>query len=116
MIDEMDAAKLMANYLRREIGKLMQQAEHWDKEGVPLAVHHRMHVAEHHHQIICMLEGFGCGKDKNPFQMMREELARPPMKSPGTYPASQEMHDKYYDPRNLVKTLQARIDAGLKWY
>ncbi len=102
-------ADLIARYYRREIGRLMQQAEHWAANGAPLAVHHRVTLADAYFQIVALME-----RDQNqgwpsPFQTMRDDLSRDDIKAPGAYPPSAKIH-RFRDPAFVVARL-----AGEDW-
>lgn len=108
---ERELADLIARYYRREIGRLMQQAEHWARENYPLAVHHRVHSADAYFQIVAICERFA-EWGENPFQKMREELSREPIKPPGRYPPTAEIH-AYREPAFVIEKLKtASKDAG----
>lgn len=107
---ERELAALIARYYRREIGTLMQQAEHWAAENYPLAVHHRVTKADVYFQFVAFCER--CGEfDENPFEKMRQDLARPPIKPPGAYPASAEIH-AYREPAFVVEKLKTASPAA----
>lgn len=89
---EREAAALVAAYYRREIGVLMQQAQHWADNGKPLAVHHRVMKADHDFQIVALMERDPAKGWKPPFDEMRESLARPTVYPEGPYPPSAELH------------------------
>jgi hypothetical protein len=100
---ERDLAALIAKYYRREIGTVMQQAEHWAKENYPLAVHHRVMKADSYFQFVALCERFA-EWGENPFEKMRHDLAREPMKPPGTYPPTAEIN-LYRHPKYVVAKL-----------
>lgn len=108
---ERECAELITAYIRREIGRLMHQAEHWAAEGYPLAVHHRLRTAQAYFQIEVLFDparqalGYAPG-----FDQIREALARPEIKPPGAFPASAELH-RYYDPA-FVAALPAMPERG----
>lgn len=104
---ERDLSALVARYYRAEIGRLMQQAEHWAKNGQPLAVHHRLCKAEAYFQIVALFERHAA-RGENPFAEMREELARPPIYPPGAYPPSVELH-RYRDPSFVIGLLGGEL-------
>ncbi len=96
-IVEREHAKLIAAYYRGEIGRLMQQAEHWAANDYPLAVHHRLRKAQAYFQIVSLFERGGAGNE-NPFDVMRRVVDRGAGDKPhGTYPPSKELA-RYYDP------------------
>lgn len=102
---EAEIADLIMNFYRREIGSLMHQAEHWAKENFPLAVHHRVLKADAYYQIVALCErraAFG----ESPFEAMRRELARDPIKPPGKYPPDLDIH-AYRDPAFVVEKLKS---------
>ena len=96
---EREIADLITRYYRRKIGILMQQAEHWDAKGFPIAVHYRLHAADTYYQVVHLFERMAEGNG-NPFEEMASDLSREPIKPLGKYPPSKEMHDKYRDPRS----------------
>ena len=107
---ESEAADLIARYYRRKIGVLMQQAEHWDGKGYPLAVHHRIHAADTYFQVVDLFERMAkWGTD--PFKAMADELAREPVYPLGAYPPSREMFERYYDPRSAAFAPQTAKSA-----
>ena len=91
-----DVANLVVSYFRREIGRLMHQAEHWAKNDKPLAVHHRVTQADAYYQVVSLFERHG-KFDKNVFDIMRSEVARQDVFPPGQYPPSSEVN-RYRDP------------------
>lgn len=103
-------ADLIARYYRHEIGRLMQQAEHWAENGAPLAVHHRVTKADNYYQIVVLFERFRQW-NKNPFEVMRDTLARGHMKPPGTWPPTMTIH-RYRDPVFVTNALQKNIIAN----
>ena len=60
---------VLVSYLTREVGTLIQQAEHWAPTH-PLATHHRINKADAYQQIIYKMENGG-------FSAMFEEAQRP---------------------------------------
>lgn len=118
---EAECAALIAAYYRREIGTLMQQAEHWAENGKPLAVHHRVMKADDYFQIICLMERDPAKGWKLPFDEIRDALERQPIKGPGAYPPSKDLY-RYRDPAFVVAALQSppakvegrhHVDCGL---
>lgn len=103
---EAECAALIATYYRREIGTLMQQAEHWAENGKPLAVHHRVMKADDYFQIVCQMERDPAKGWKLPFDEIRDALGRKPIKGPGTYPPSKDLY-RYRDPAFVVAALQS---------
>lgn len=91
-----DVAALVVSYFRREIGRLMQQADHWAKNDKPLAVHHRVTKADAYYQVVSLFERHG-KFDQNVFDIMRAEIARQDIYPPGSYPPSRDLH-RYRDP------------------
>lgn len=103
---EAECASLLAQYLRKEIGELMHQAEHWAANGKPGAVHHRVMKADNYYQVVSLMErdpkkGWGL-----PFDEIREALSRPPVNPPGVYPPSPDLHS-YRDPLFVAAKLEA---------
>lgn len=107
---ERELSDLIAAYYRREIGTLMQQAEHWAKENYPLAVHHRVCKADSYFQIVNICERFAKWGE-NPFVKMRETLAREPIYPPGTYPPTPEINE-YRHPKFVVEKLKTAPKAA----
>lgn len=108
---ERELADLIERYYRRKIGIEMQQAEHWADRNFPLAVHHRVIAADNNYQIVAMCERFRTFNE-NPFDAMRRELERPPIKPLGTYPPSERLH-AYRHPSYVVEQLKtASREAG----
>lgn len=107
---ERELADLIARYYRREIGRLMQQAEHWARENFPLAVHHRVLAADQYFQVVALCERFAQWNE-NPFQVMREEVAREPIYPPGQYPPSLEIN-AYREPAFVVEKLMTASKAA----
>lgn len=70
-------------YLEREIGTLMQQAEHWAPTH-PLATHHRLNKADAYKQMVYLLERGG-------FVEMFEAMKRPLVYEPVAYPPKAEI-------------------------
>ncbi|KQM92195.1 hypothetical protein ASE70_14870 [Sphingomonas sp. Leaf22] len=103
---EAECAALIAAYYRREIGTLMQQAEHWAENGKPLAVHHRVMKADDYFQIVCQMERDPAKGWKLPFDEIRDALGRKPIKDPGSYPPSKDLY-RYRDPSFVVAALQS---------
>jgi hypothetical protein len=93
---ETEHAELIAAYYRREIGRLMHQAEHWAANDNPLAVHHRVTKADSYYQIVSLFERHG-KFDQNVFAIMRDELARQDINPPGRFPPELPIH-RYRDP------------------
>ena len=93
---EDQTATLIAEYFRREIGRLMQQAEHWASHDKPFAVHHRVTKADAYFQVVALFERHG-KFDQDVFEIMRAELASPEIKPPGAYPPSAAMN-RYRNP------------------
>ncbi|XUM21041.1 hypothetical protein ACRAVF_33925 (plasmid) [Bradyrhizobium oligotrophicum S58] len=91
-----EIAALIAAYYRREIGRLMQQAEHWAANDKPFAVHHRVTKADNDYQVVALFERHG-KFDQDVFELMRAELAGQDIKPPGTYPPSAAIN-RYRDP------------------
>jgi len=109
--EQRELADLIAAYYRREIGVLMHQAEHWQRENFPLAVQDRLQSADTYFQVVVLFERFAQW-NKNPFDKMREEMARPPFRPPGPYPPTPDLH-RYRDPRFVVEQLKtASREAG----
>ncbi len=100
---EKDLADLTAAYYRREIGRLMQQAEHWKEEGKPLAVHIRLHRADSYYQVVSLMERT-TREGKSPFDEMRRTLARPEV-DVGAYPWTKDMLP-YYEPVGVAAMMQ----------
>jgi len=93
-IGRAEAAKLIHAYYQRQIGRLMQQAQHWhDEGGHPLAVHVRVTMADAYFQVANLFDPAqrALGWD-DPFKRMQEELERPMAKEEGKYPPSRELH------------------------
>ena len=102
---EDELAQLVAAYYRREIGRLMAQAEHWAKNNKPLAVHDRACSADNYFQIVVLMERDVSKGWKRPFDEMRDSLARPPIPEHiGAYPPSAEI-SAYRDPQHAVAQL-----------
>ncbi len=110
--------KLIHDYYSRQIGELMQQAEHWAENGKPLAVHHRLRTADAYFQIVAKFDparrqkGWG-----EPFAEMAAELERPPIKPLGAYPYSAELH-RYNDVNFVLAALNrtpAPQEDGVPW-
>lgn len=74
---------VLVSYLTREVGTLIQQAEHWAPTH-PLATHHRINKADAYQQIIYKMENGG-------FSAMFEEAQRPAVHEPGVYPPNPEI-------------------------
>ncbi|MGJ5163208.1 hypothetical protein [Bradyrhizobium sp. HKCCYLR1051] len=89
-------AALIVSYFRREIGSLMQQAEHWAANGKPFATHHRVTKADNYYQVVALFERHGLFS-QNIFDDMAAALARPEIKPPGAYPPAPAL-DRYRDP------------------
>ena len=101
---EAECARLLACYLRREIGVLMHQAEHWAENGKPLAVHHRLMKADNYFQILVLMERDTTKGWKPPFDEVRARLERPDIYAPGAYPPSKDLY-RYRDPAFVVEAL-----------
>lgn len=90
---EAELSDLMFRYCQREIGRLLQQAEHWAPTH-PLAVHHRLMTADALYQIQVL---FDPGRQANGwppgFDQVRNALAAPEIYPPGKYPPSLELHN-----------------------
>lgn len=108
---EDDLAQIVAAYYRREIGRLMHQAEHWANNNKPLAVHDRARSADNYFQIVVLMERDVSKGWKRPFDEMRDSLARPANpEHVGAYPPSAEI-SAYRDPRHAVAQLTAAEKA-----
>jgi hypothetical protein len=100
-----EASQLLHDFYLREIGRLMQQAEHWAQNGKPLAVHHRIMDADAYFQVVVQFDparrklGFG-----EPFANMADELSRQPIKPLGPYPPSPVLHN-YRNPLFVASAL-----------
>lgn len=94
---EREHADLIARYYRRQIGISMQQAEHWAANGAPLAVHHRLMGSDSDYQIVVLFEHMTDPRRRNPFEQMRDELARSTVYPEGKYPPSADLN-RYRDP------------------
>lgn len=101
-------AALIVAYYRKEIGRLMHQAEHWAANNKPLAVHHRLHKADAYYQIVVLFERMG-QHGQNPFDEMRRELARPCINPPGIYPPSTDLY-RYREPAFVFE----KLNEGLR--
>lgn len=110
---ERQCAELIANYYRAEIGRLMQQAEHWADNGAPLATHHRINKADSYFQIICLMERDTAKGWKPPFDEIRDQLAKPPMKQAGAYPPSPALY-RYRDACYVAALVTNRADRCAK--
>lgn len=110
---ERQCAELIANYYRAEIGRLMQQAEHWAENGAPLATHHRVNKADSYFQIVCLMERDTAKGWKPPFEEIRDQLAKPPMKQAGAYPPSPALH-RYRDACYVAALVTSRADLCAK--
>lgn len=97
-------ADLIVAYYEREIGRLMQQAEHWAANGAPVAVMHRLHTADAYFQIVCQFRRGLKNFEIRPFDEIRRALARPKLMPLGTYPPSPELH-RYRDPEFVAAAL-----------
>lgn len=89
-------ATLIADYFRREIGRLMQQAEHWAAHDRPFAAHHRVMKADAYYQVVSLFGRHG-KFEQDTFEIMQVELGAPEIKPPGVYPPSAEL-SRYRDP------------------
>lgn len=107
---EAECARLLAAYLRREIGELMRVAEHWAENGVPHIVHHHLIKADSYFQIVCFMEREPAKGCSLPFDQIREELAREPIYPAGKYPPSKELY-RYRDPTFVASALAALTPA-----
>ncbi|WP_394658557.1 hypothetical protein [uncultured Novosphingobium sp.] len=107
---EVECARLLAAYLRKEIGRLMHQAEHWAKNNKPFAVHHRVMKADSYFQILVLMERDPAKGWKLPFDEIRDSLARPEIHAPGSYPPSKELH-RYRDPEFVVAALRPQAPS-----
>lgn len=103
-IVEAECAALLAAYLRKEIGRLMQQAEHWAANDKPLAVHHRLMKADNYFQILALMEREPAKGCRLPFDEIRDSLKRPSIYEPGAYPPSADLY-RYRDPAFVVAAL-----------
>jgi hypothetical protein len=54
--DESEYDALIHRYIMRRIGQLMHQAEHWAEHRAPLAVHHRITMADAFYQIAVLFD------------------------------------------------------------
>lgn len=102
---EAECARLLAAYLRKEIGRLMHQAEHWAENGKPLAVHHRLMKADDYFQILVLMERDPAKGWKLPFDEIRADLERPDIHPPGAYPPSADLY-RYRDPAFVAAALK----------
>lgn len=93
---ETEHAEMIARYFRREIGRLMQQAEHWAANGKPLAVHHRVVKADNYFQVVALFERHG-RFGQNVFDIIRTYLETQDIKAPGRWPPDPAL-DRYRDP------------------
>lgn len=92
-------AKLITDYFNREISTLMHQADHWAKEGKPLAVHHRLATADSYFQVVTLFDLATKNSDRyDPFEQMRKVLEAPRVGPEGKYPPPRHL-SKFYDPR-----------------
>lgn len=107
-----ELAQLVARYYRREIGRLMHQAEHWAKNDKPLAVHDRVNHADSLFQIVVLMERDPSQGWTPPFDEMRDSLSRPWENHDGAYPPSAEI-SAYRDPRHAVAQLRAAPREGV---
>jgi hypothetical protein len=98
-------ADLIARYFRAEIGRLMQQAEHWAENGKPLAVHHRLQKSDAYFQIVALFERHMRGEWGDSFDYMALHMDRAQVKPHGAYPCSAELH-RYNDVRFVVAELE----------
>lgn len=113
--DRLGLGQLVHDYYRGEIGRMMQQAEHWaepDKE-LPLAVHHRLRKADEMFQVVAMFDPTRLNRGhKDPFTSMADQMASPFWsKDWGAYPPSVELH-RYRDPRFVVERLDKLLAEG----
>jgi len=99
------AAQVVAFY-RGEIGRLMQQAQHWADNGKPLAVHHRLRKADAYFQVVCMFDR----SEAQGWAPIGERLrvVDNPVKgqSHGAYPGGAALH-RYRDPQYVSSLLSA---------
>lgn len=109
---ERECADLIARYYRREIGRLMHQAEHWAENGKPLATHHRLHKADSYFQIVSLMERDPAKGWKLPFDEIRHQLARQPLNPPGTYPPTAELH-RFRDASFVAALATTPADPGV---
>ncbi|PCG09692.1 hypothetical protein COA17_07510 [Sphingomonas ginsenosidimutans] len=110
---EAECAALLAAYLRKEIGRLMQQAEHWATNGKPLAVHHRLMKADDYFQILVLMERDPAKGWKLPFDEIRESLKRPAIYEPGAYPPNADLY-RYRDPAFVVAALHPTDQEAIR--
>lgn len=96
-MNELELAALTARYYRAEIGRLMQQAEHWMEKGYPLAVNHRVVKADNYFQIVALMEQNPTQGFPSPFETMRASLSIPLALPHGAYPPRAELH-RFSDP------------------
>jgi hypothetical protein len=104
---ERENAKLIVDYYRCKIGRLMQHAQHWHEEGQhPLAVHHRVMGADTYYQVVALF-GRMDAHGQNPFDQMRTELGwKFTRENLGAYPPSLELH-AYRDVRHVANLLDS---------
>lgn len=102
---EAELARLVALYYRREIGRMMHRAEHWAKNGKPLAVHYRVNAADIYYQVVALMERDPAKGWQPPFEAMREAIDKPEQE-PGVYPPSVEI-SAYRSARYAVAQLDA---------
>ncbi|HTK34598.1 MAG TPA: hypothetical protein VL358_04820 [Caulobacteraceae bacterium] len=104
-------AALIHAFYTREIGRLMQQAEHWAANGKPLAVHHRLQMADAFYQVAVRFEPSRRARGwPEPFSDIEASLKRPEIKPPGQYPSSASLY-RYSDVRFVVAELD-RLDMA----
>lgn len=106
-------AKLIHDFYMREIGRLMQQAEHWAENDKPYAVHHRVNKANAYFQVAVLFDPArrALGFDE-PFSQMEKAIASAPIKPDGTYPPSADLA-RYASPDFFVEKAVARTESEL---
>ena len=104
-------AKIIHEFYKREIGRLMQQAEHWAENGKPHAVHHRIRKADAYFQVVVLFDPArrDLGFDE-PFLQMERAIASAPVKPDGTYPPSAELA-RYASPDFFVSEATSQLEA-----
>ena len=105
-----EVVDLITAYFRREIGRLMHQAEHWAKHDKPLAVHHRVTKADAYYQVVSLFERHG-KFDQDVFAIMRDEVNRQDIFAPGAYPPSAYIH-RYRNPTFVCEMLSGEQHAA----
>jgi hypothetical protein len=103
--DRAGLADLIARYFRAEIGRLMQQAEHWAENGKPLAVHHRLQKSDAYCQIVALFERHMRGGWGDSFAYMALNVDRAEATPHCAYPCSAELH-RDNDVRFVVAELE----------